>query len=81
MVAPSSSSLSDQLALVPDRLESLEGIADAIPNRRGVPVKDKVRFFIGDKPAQQFEPGTHVGGAFKCGGCGCPCTAVSPKIP
>ena len=70
MVAPSSSSLSDQLALVPDKLESLEGMAEAIPDRRGVPVNDRVRFFIGDKPAQQFEHGTQVGGAFKCGGCG-----------
>ena len=27
-------------------------------------------FFCGDKPAQQFERGTQLGGNYKCGSCG-----------
>ena len=53
MIAPSSSSRSDQLALI------------------GEEVFDQMRFFCGDKPAQQFERGTQIGGKYKCGGCGC----------
>ncbi len=36
-------------------------------------IKDKLRFFCGDKPAQQFERGKigGIGGTYKCGGCGC----------
>lgn len=37
----------------------------------GVEIKDRLRFFCGDKPAQQFERGTEIGGTYKCGGCGC----------
>jgi hypothetical protein len=32
--------------------------------------KNKLRFFIGDHPAKQFESGTQQGGRCKCGGCG-----------
>ena len=70
MIAPSASSLSDQLALVADRLECLQEIANTVFAPNGVPITDKMRFFCGDKPAQQFERGTQVGGAYKCGGCG-----------
>ena len=71
MIAPSTSTLSDQLALVADRLECLRELEDTIAAPNGVPITDKMRFFCGDKPAQQFERGTQVGGAYKCGGCGC----------
>lgn len=33
-------------------------------------IQDKLKFFIGDHPAKQFERGTQQGGRFKCGGCG-----------
>ncbi len=65
MIAPSTSSLADQLALIPDRVECLK---ELLYDEKGIPVTDKIRFFIGDK---QFERGTQVGGAYKCGGCGC----------
>ena len=37
----------------------------------GVTITDTMRFFCGDKPAQQFERGTQIGGTYKCGSCGC----------
>ena len=59
------------LALVADRLECLQELAEAVVAPNGVPITDKMRFFCGDKPAQQFERGTQVGGSYKCGSCGC----------
>ena len=67
MIAPSTSSLSDLLALIPDRIECLQELSNTITSDKGIPIKDRVRFFIGDKPAQQFERGTQVGGVYKCG--------------
>jgi hypothetical protein len=37
----------------------------------GITITDTMRFFCGDKPAQQFERGTQIGGTYKCGSCGC----------
>ena len=71
MISPSSSSPSDQLALVGDRIECLLEMSNTVVAENGVPLKDKMRFFCGDKPAQQFERGTQIGGTYKCGGCGC----------
>ena len=72
MIAPSSSSPADQLALVGDRTECLKEMTDPIATSDGrVHIQDCLRFFCGDKPAQQFERGTQIGGAYKCGGCGC----------
>ena len=71
MISPSSSSPSNQLALVGDRVECLQEMSSNIVASNGVVVHDKMRFFCGDKPAQQFERGTQVGGAYKCGECGC----------
>ena len=71
MIAPSTSSGSDQLALVPDRLECLEELSQKIYDKNHTPITDKARFFCGDKPAQQFERGTQIGGIYKCGSCGC----------
>lgn len=67
MVAPSSSSPSDQFALISDRTECLQDLSIAC---NGEKIHDKLRFFCGDKPAQQFERGTQIGGIYKCGGCG-----------
>ena len=36
----------------------------------GTPVVDVLRFFHGDKPAQQFEAGHKIGGKYSCVGCG-----------
>ncbi len=71
MIAPSTSALFDQLALVADRLECLTELSEEINDSNDTPITDKARFFCGDKPAQQFERGTQVGGTYKCGSCGC----------
>ena len=68
MIAPCTSSGSDQLALISDRLECLD---TPCKTSNGTLISDTMRFFCGDKPAQQFERGTQVGGKYKCGGCGC----------
>ena len=70
MIAPSSSSPTDQLALVGDRLEYLRELSKPTIARNGVEIHDQLRFFCGDKPAQQFERGTQIGGIYKCGACG-----------
>ena len=71
MIAPSSSSPDEQLALVPDRCECLQEFSQPIILQSGIQVSDCLRFFCGDKPAQQFERGTQLGGNYKCGSCGC----------
>ena len=71
MIAPSTSSPSDQLALIGDRVECLQELSEVVTAPNGVSISDKMRFFCGDKPAQQFERGTQIGGTYKCGGCGC----------
>lgn len=71
MIAPSSPSPADQLALVGDRVECLHELPKLVVTSNGLEIKDCLRFFCGDKPAQQFERGTQIGGTYKCGGCGC----------
>ena len=71
IISPSSSSPSDQLALIGDRVECLQEMSISLTASNGVVVNDTMRFFCGDKPAQQFERGTQIGGTYKCGGCGC----------
>ena len=72
MIAPNSSSPADQLALVGDRIECLKELSKPIIASDGTTeITDCLRFFCGDKPAQQFERGTQIGGTYKCGGCGC----------
>lgn len=71
IISPSSSSPSDQIALIGDRVECLQEMAIPLKASNGVVVSDTMRFFCGDKPAQQFERGTQIGGTYKCGGCGC----------
>jgi len=72
IVALSSSSPSDQLAIIPDRVDDLLELSDSIGTSHGIEITDTLRFFIGDHPAQQFERSTQVGGTYKCGSCGCP---------
>ena len=71
IIAPSSSSPVDQLALVGDRIECLQELSQPVKASNGVEINDCLHFFCGDKPAQQFERGTQIGGIYKCGGCGC----------
>lgn len=67
MMAAGSSSVEDQVALIQDCLHDLSTNLKA---SNAVEIRDTLRFFIGDHPAQQYERGTQQGGKFKCGGCG-----------
>ena len=72
MIAPSSSSPADQIALVGDRTECLKELSNPVITSGGtIEINDCLRFFCGDKPSQQFERRTQIGGTYKCGGCGC----------
>jgi hypothetical protein len=72
MIAPSSSSPVDQLALVGECIECLKELSKPIVASDGTTeITDYLCFFCGDKPTQQFERGTQIGGTYKCGGCGC----------
>ena len=71
MIAPSSSSPIHQLALVGDRVECLQELSNPVSASNGIEIRECLRFFCGDKPAQQFERGTQIGGTYKCGGCCC----------
>ena len=68
IMAVSSSSKEEQASLVSDRVECLSDLSQ-ITATNGVPVKDIMRFFKGDGPAQQFERGYQQGGYYKCGAC------------
>ena len=53
------------------RIESIVStLSDNIAASNGVEILDKLRFFVRDHPAKQFERGTQQGGTYKCGGCG-----------
>ena len=67
----SSSSLSDQLTTIADRLDCLPNFEHPIISSNNLPIHDSLRFFTGDHPAQSFERGSQVGGKYKCGSCGC----------
>ena len=66
-----SSSLADQLAIIPDRIDCLQELKESITSSNNVCINDALQFFIGDHPAQAFERGTQSGGQYKCGSCGC----------
>ena len=70
MICVSSSSSEDQAAFLQDRLNCLFSLSESIQASNGVPITDKLRFFVGDHPAKQYERGTQQGGKYKCGGCG-----------
>lgn len=78
MLAMGSSSLEDQVALVPDRMECLQEVSSPVKSTDGVPVWDIAHFFTGDKPSVQFERGTQQGGTYKCG-CGCENTMMDDQ--
>ena len=62
MIAPCTSY---QLALISDRLECLTDLDTPCKTSNGTLISDTMRFFCGDKPAQQFERGNQVGGKYK----------------
>lgn len=71
MMAAGSSSAEDQSEVFQDRIDSLATMSQPLTAKEAVEVEDKLCFFVGDHPAQQFERGTQQGGHYKCGGCGC----------
>ncbi len=71
MLSMSSSTLSDQLATISDRLDCLPDLKIPVYSSNNVPINDSLKFFIGNHPAQSFERGSQVGGNYKCGSCGC----------
>ncbi len=71
MLSMASSTLSDQLATIADRLDCLPDLNIPVYSSNNVPINDSLKFFIGDHPAQSFERGSQVGGNYKCGSCGC----------
>ena len=70
IMAAGSSSIEDQVAIIQDRIDCLHELSTNLTASNGVVIYDKIMFFIGDHPTQQFERGTQQGGKFKCGGCG-----------
>ena len=70
LLALSGSSLENQLALIGDRTDCLQEMQTNLVTSSGCELKDFIRFFVGDKPAQNFERGTQNGGHLKCGTCG-----------
>ena len=56
-VVHGTSSLSDQLAIVPERVAELEGLSEPVRTENGIQVVDILRFFKGDRPAAEFESG------------------------
>lgn len=70
MICVSSSSMEDQSAFLQDRIDCLNSLLEDVTASNGLTISDKLRLFVGDHPAQQFERGTQQGGKYKCGGCG-----------
>ena len=64
LLALGGSSLDDQLSLIGDRADCLHELQTKLVASNGIELKDTVRFFVGDKPAQNFERGTQNGGNF-----------------
>ena len=48
IVALSSSSPTDQLTIIPDRVDDLLELSDSIRTSHGIEITDTLRFFIGD---------------------------------
>lgn len=64
LLAAGSSSVEDQIAILQDRLDCLLDLSTEISSSNGVSICDKLHFFVGDHPAQQFERGTQQGGTW-----------------
>ena len=71
ILSAGSSSVSDQAALVGDRLSCILDLSTPVQTEDGKEITDTLRFFTGDHPAAQFEQGSKQGGTYKCAMCGC----------
>ena len=79
LLAHSSSSVADQLSLIADRVDCLYELSKTTTTSTGIHITDCMRFFCGDKPAQNFERGTQQGGNYKCGACGIKSTLIEDQ--
>ena len=78
ILACSNATLEDQVLFNKSRLECVkELISDPLPTSTGVPVRDILRFFHGDGPAQQFEAGNNIGGTYPCVCCAVNAESIS----
>ena len=78
ILARSNATLEDQVLFNKSRLECVkELISDPLPTSTGVPVRDILRFFHGDGPAQQFEAGNNIGGTYPCVCCAVNAESIS----
>ena len=50
--------------------ECLQQIEDSVMTESGLVIHDVLRFFHGDRPAQQYEGGHKQEGTYSCVGCG-----------
>ena len=69
MLAICGDSHAEQAVLVPDRVSCLPDLNQTLSDN-GCEIKDVLRFFSGDHPAQSVERGCQQGGNFPCGSCG-----------
>lgn len=69
ILAMSSSAIEDQAALVEDRLVCIKQMNIELLTNENIAIRDQLMFFNADKPAAQFERGTHQGGNYPCGSC------------
>ena len=81
MIAPSTSSPSDQLDLIGDHLECLSELSQTIASSNGIEIRDELWFFSGDNPAQEFERGAQIEKSVPVGGAFLPnaCSLAPPK--
>ena len=78
ILARSNATLEDQVLFNKSRLECVqELISDPLPTSTGVPIRDILRFFHGDGPAQQFEAGNNIGGTYPCVCCAVNAESIS----
>ena len=73
IVGRCSSSDTEQLAYIESRLCCLQHLQRNLHTEKDgsvVEITDKMRFFHGDSPAQNFESGQQKGGHYYCSGCG-----------
>ena len=54
IVAHGISSLSDQASIIPGYLAELDRVCEAVTVKNGIQIMDTLKFFKGDKPADQF---------------------------
>ena len=70
IIGRSGASISDQMLFNECRQECQRVIHEPVSTQSGILIRDVMRFFHGDGPAQQFEAGHKQGGTYSCVSCG-----------